>query len=400
MLIAGIVAEYNPFHKGHGALLQYCRERGASHVVAVMSGNFVQRGEPALLSKHARAEMAVRNGVDLVIELPVYWALSGAENFALGAVSLLAAAGCQRLCFGSECGDAGLLQEAAAALLQQDFITETRERLKTGLSFAAARNQVWEERFGGPLAGLLQAPNNILGVEYCKALIRLGTAMQPCSMRRAGPGHHDRAPLAGIASGTLLRRMITANENWENYLSAESGMIVHREISLLHAPAATERIENAILAALRKMSPAGFSRLPDISEGLENRLYQAAQAAVSLNGFYRLVKSKRYALSRIRRLAMCAFLGIEAQAPFTLPPYLRVLAMNPQGAALLRAVKLRGELPILTRAAQASQLSPAARALWLQEQQSCNLYNLCLPQPLPCGTDLTQKLFYLPKIQP
>ena len=265
MLIAGIVAEYNPFHKGHGALLQYCRERGASHVVAVMSGNFVQRGEPALLSKHARAEMAVRYGVDLVIELPVYWALSGAENFALGAVSLLAAAGCQRLCFGSECGDAGLLQEAAAALLQQDFITETRERLKTGLSFAAARNQVWAERFGGPLAGLLQAPNNILGVEYCKALIRLGTAMQPCSMRRAGPGHHDRAPLAGIASGTLLRRMITANENWENYLSAESGMIVHREISLLHAPAATERIENAILAALRKMSPAGFSRLPDIS---------------------------------------------------------------------------------------------------------------------------------------
>ena len=395
MLIAGIVAEYNPFHKGHGALLQYCRERGASHVVAVMSGNFVQRGEPALLNKHARAEMAVRNGVDLVIELPVYWALSGAENFALGAVSLLNAAGCQRLCFGSECGDAVLLQEAAAALLQPDFIAETRERLKTGISFAAARDQAWAERFGGPLARLLQAPNNILGVEYCKALIRLGTAMQPCTMRRVGPGHHDSAPLTGIASGTLLRKMITSDENWESYLSAESSTVVRREKSLLHAPAAVEHVETAILAVLRKMSPTDFSRLPDISEGLENRLYQAAQAAVSLDGFYQLAKSKRYALSRIRRLTMCAFLGIEAQAPFTLPPYLRVLAMNTQGAALLHAVKLRGELPILTRAAEASRLLPPARTLWQQEQQSCNLYNLCLPQPLSCGTDLTQKLFYL-----
>lgn len=396
MLIAGIVAEYNPFHKGHQALLQYCRETGCSHLVAVMSGNFVQRGEPAILDKHARAEMAVRNGIDLVIELPVYWALSSAENFAFGAVSLLQNAGCQRLYFGSECGDAALLQKAAALLLDPNFINAVKKQLKSGNSFASVRNQIWSESFNGDTAQLLQSPNNILGIEYCKALIRLNSSLQPCTMQRLGPGHHENTPQEGIASGTLLRKMITTGKHWENYLPAGSIEVLQRELRNSHAPADTKRLEVAVLSALRKMSSADFAQLPDISEGLENRLFQSAQAATSLENLYMLVKSKRYTLARIRRLVLCAFLNIKALPSFSSPPYLRVLAMNSRGSELLREIKKQKKIPILTRASQFESLPSFAKTIWQQEQQSCNLYNLSLPNPLPCGTDLTHKLTYIP----
>lgn len=389
MLIAGIVSEYNPFHLGHAELISRTRLNGATHVVAVMSGNFVQRGEPAALSKWARARQALQNGVDLVIELPLPWALSGAEKFAFGGTALLDAAGVDMLSFGSECGNIEKLQSAAQALTSPGLGEAIRYELKSGSTFAGARQKAIGSLFGQEMAQLLRNPNNILGIEYLKALNGLHSELTPFTIKRVGSAHDALTYEGKIASASHIRGLIRNGDNFSSMIPETAEEIVRKEIALGNAPASITAAERAILAKLRIMSRSEFAELPDISEGLENRVYMAARKATSLDEVYTLIKSKRYTHARIRRIVLSAFLGINSSMNLGIPPYLRVLGFNKNGIEVMHEIKSTSRLPIITNSSDIISLDNKAKNMFELECRSTDLFALCTPQIAPCGLDMT-----------
>lgn len=376
METAGIVAEYNPFHRGHAWHIAETRRRlgGDAPVVCVMSGHWVQRGECALADKWLRAALALDRGADLVVELPTPWAMASAESFARGAVSLLAATGVvDVLSFGSETGELAPLEEAAAALDAPDYPERLRAALGRGLSFPAAR----QEAAG---AACLSAPNNNLGVEYLRSIRALGSTIRPLTVPRQGVGH-DGPAAGGFASASELRRLLRAGRGEEAapYLTAPwSGEL-----------ADMQHIERAVLARLRTMGEGDWAALPDGggAEGLPSRLAKAAREAVSLEDFYTRAKTRRYTHARLRRLALAAFLGLRAAERPAAPPYVRVLGLGGRGRALLRKMKDTCPLPVIVKPAQARELDGPARTLFESEARYTDLYGLCFPAPRPCGAE-------------
>lgn len=392
MHIAGIVAEYNPFHKGHQYHIAQTRLAGATHVLAVMSGNFTQRGEPALLPKHARAEMALQCGVDLVLELPLPYAMSGAQTFAMGAVALMKALGCVRtLSFGSECGDAGMIT-ALSCLIDLPEVTKVLPReLEKGLSFAAARENA-VARTQPTLAPLLRSANDTLAVEYLRAVRLQSCEMQPLAVRREGAPHDGLAQDGGFCSASQLRERLRKGEACTADLPRESAAVISREMQAERLPADQRHLELAILAKLRTLPKLDFALLPDLSEGLENRLQAAAQQACSLEELFTLTKTKRYPLARVRRLVWSAFLGIRKQDASEFPPYLRVLALNERGREILRQARKSAALPVILRTAEIRNLNEKARRIFQLECASTDVYQLCLPSPRPGGGEYTQNV--------
>ena len=376
METAGIVAEYNPFHRGHAWHIAETRRRlgGEAPVVCVMSGHWVQRGECALADKWLRAALALDRGADLVVELPTPWAMASAESFARGAVSLLAATGVvDVLSFGSETGELAPLEEAAAALDAPDYPERLRAALGRGLSFPAAR----QEAAG---AACLSAPNNNLGVEYLRSLRALGSTIRPLTVPRQGAGH-DGPAAGGFASASELRRLLRVGRGAEAapYLTAPwSGEF-----------ADMQHIERAVLSRLRTMGEGDWAALPDGggAEGLPSRLAKAAREAVSLEDFYTRAKTRRYPHARLRRLALAAFLGLRAAERPAAPPYVRVLGLGGRGRALLRRMKDTCPLPVIVKPAQARELDGPARTLFESEARYTDLYGLCFPAPRPCGAE-------------
>ena len=374
METAGIVAEYNPFHRGHAWHIAETRRRlgGDAPVVCVMSGHWVQRGECALADKWLRAALALDRGADLVVELPTPWAMASAESFARGAVSLLAATGVvDVLSFGSETGELAPLEDAAAALDGPGYPERLRAALGRGLSFPAAR----QEAAG---AACLSAPNNNLGVEYLRSLRALGSTIRPLTVPRQGVGH-DGPAAGGFASASELRRLLRAGRGEEAapYLTAPwSGEL-----------ADMQHIERAVLSRLRTMGEGDWAALPDGggAEGLPSRLAKAAREAVSLEDFYTRAKTRRYPHARLRRLALAAFLGLRAAERPAAPPYVRVLGLGGRGRALLRKMKDTCPLPVIVKPAQARELDGPARTLFESEARYTDLYGLCFPTPRPCG---------------
>ena len=390
-LIAGIVAEFNPLHSGHASLIRKVREAGCDAVVVVMSGNFVQRGEPALFYKWPRARAALACGADLVLELPLPWAAAGAERFALGAVSILSALGCVGvLAFGSENGDAAGLQRAAKAVCSPALRPLLRKKLASGIPFAAAREDAVRELFGGETADLLQEPNNILGIEYCKALDRLGSPMRPLAFLRSGSPHDaGGAPDEGeFASSSQIRELILNGRPFSRLVPPEAGEIYRQEMDAGRAPALLKRAETAVLAKMRCMSRGDFRDLPDVSEGLENRIYESARAAVSLEDLYARIKSKRYPLARVRRIVLSAFLGLTADFP-RLPPYLRLLGFSEKGRRILNTAKKTASLPIAANVSDILSLDKTADNVFELENRATDLYSLCTPCAEPCGLEMT-----------
>lgn len=376
METAGIVAEYNPFHRGHAWHIAETRRRlgGEAPVVCVMSGHWVQRGECALADKWLRAALALDRGADLVVELPTPWAMASAESFARGAVSLLAATGVvDVLSFGSETGELAPLEEAAAALDAPDYPERLRAALGRGLSFPAAR----QEAAG---AACLSAPNNNLGVEYLRSLRALGSTIRPLTVPRQGAGH-DGPAAGGFASASELRRLLRAGRGEEAapYLTAPWS----EELADM------QHIERAVLSRLRTMGEGDWAALPDGggAEGLPSRLAKAAREAVSLEDFYTRAKTRRYTHARLRRLALAAFLGLRAAERPAAPPYVRVLGLGGRGRALLRRMKDTCPLPVIVKPAQARELDGPARTLFESEARYTDLYGLCFPAPRPCGAE-------------
>ena len=322
MKTAVITAEYNPFHKGHRWQLEQVRAAGASHVAVVMSPDFTQRGTPAIFPKRLRAQAALQNGADLVLELPVCYALAGAQRFAFGAVQLAAAMGCvDLLAFGAENADLLQLRQACTALQQEEVNQNIRQLLPSGITFAKARERAVAAVYGEETALLLQKPNNILAIEYLCQLEKLPDAhIQPLALGRIG-NTHDGEPVGEFASASFLRGLILEGrwEQAQQYLPQNVWQL-YRQAQQDGQFADLQLGERAVLSALRRMEQKEMAQLADLSEGLENRLYRASREACSLEQLYAAVKSKRYPLARVRRLVMNAFLQLPAQMQTLSPP--------------------------------------------------------------------------------
>lgn len=384
MQIAGIISEYNPLHSGHIRLMERVREQLGrdTAILCVMSGNFVQRGDFALLRKHARAEAAVGGGADLVLELPLPWAVSSAETFADGGVRMLMETGLvTHLAFGSECGDPDALMRLAAGLNDSDFSALLRRELETGVSFAAARQAAVGKLLGKADAKLLETPNNILGVEYCKSLLRHGCAMRPLTILREGTGHDGALTEGMTPSASALRALLREGRREEalELLPPAMAEIYRREERVGRAPVFGAACERAMLARLRSMTEAEFAALDEGREGLCNRLYAATRTAATLPELLQTAKTKRYAHARLRRMVLWAYLGLTPADLPVRPPYLRVLAANETGRALLARIKKTSDLPLLTKPADVRTLSPEARRLFEREVRATDLYTLAYP---------------------
>lgn len=377
MRTVGIICEYNPLHRGHEKQLKLVRQLGGEGIVCLMSGNFVQRGMPAILDKSLRAEAALTCGADLVLELPVTAALSSAEGFAQEGVRLLGSF-CDDLCFGAETADSAQLLSIAEQLLHEDFSPALRLQLDKGLSFPAARAAALKEL--GMDSAVLDTPNNILGVEYCKAILSLGCAMKPLVIHRQGDYHGQEADPEN-PSATAVRQRITAGSPWED-LVPEAARQLFRGASL-HSPEIGER---AILARLRTMGDEGFQALPYGSEGLWRKLMHESRRQSSLEDIATAVKSKRYTRTRIDRMIMCAFLGLTAEMLQSPVPYARVLAFNDRGREILKQARQFGTYPNI-----GEKLEHPYETL---ENRADDLYGLFSPLPEPAGMANRRRVIY------
>jgi len=396
MKIAGIVAEYNPFHKGHLHLIQSIRDRTggcrADAVVAVMSGNFVQRGEPALVSKGERARMAVKSGVDLVLELPLPYSLSSAEGFARGAVGILDALGCvDVLCFGSECADEHALQRAAQTMETERFNELLRYFMESGISYPAARQKALGEVAGQKSAELLSGANNVLGIEYLRVLAQRDSKMDVFTIPRIGAEHDALMPIGDIASASYLRRLMREGRlaNLAPYMNVAGYSVLSNAYGEGICPSDVRLIERAVLAKLRLMTVEDIRRTTAASEGLENRFVSAIKQARSIDELISLTKTKRYPQTRIQRMIWSAFLEIDAEyAKLPQPPYVRMLAVGERGHDILNIAR-GGPLPLVARATQIERMDEAAQQWFELECRASDLYSLTLPNPPACGQEFT-----------
>ena len=375
MRITGIICEYNPLHLGHKKQLDLVRATDPEGgIVCLMSGNFVQRGTPAIVDKALRAEAAVRCGADLVLELPVTVALSSAEGFAAGGVSILSGF-CDRLCFGAENADGDVLMAVARALLTEEFKTALRKELDKGLSFPVARQAALQAM--GVDGSLLTQPNNILAVEYCKAILAQDSFMEPMPILRQGD-YHDLTAEKENPSATAVRTLMLGKHDWQSFVPLG---LFHNAV--LHD---LNRGEQAILYRLRTMSDSDYEALPYGSEGLWRKLMHAARREATLKGILTATKSKRYTRSRLDRMVMCAFLGITQEDINSPAPYTRVLAFNDRGREILKKARLFGEFPNIGQ-----KMEHPYQAL---EDRCGDLYGLFCEKPDAPGREARQRVFY------
>ena len=384
MRAVGIVAEYNPFHTGHAWHIAQTRRRlgGERAIVCAMSGHWVQRGECALTDKWRRAELALRGGADLVLELPTLWACASAEAFARGAVEVLAGTGVvDTLSFGSESGELESLRAAADCLNREEYHREVRRLAGTGMAFPAARQAAAAallEQQGRPDgADCLARPNDNLGIEYLRFLPAGWEAM---TVQRRGVAH-DGGAAEGFASASHLRQLLRAGESG----AAEPFLTQPWQGNLADGA----RCERLVLDRLRTMEEGDWALLPDSGarEGLPERLVRCGRAAGTVEEFLTLAKTRRYTHARLRRMVTWAFLGLTARDRPAHVPYLRVLGFNHRGRVLLAEMKEKATLPILTKPAHARALSPEGRALFALESRCTDRFGLCLEAVPPCGEE-------------
>lgn len=337
MGITGIICEYNPLHLGHKKqidVIKACHPEDS--IVCLMSGNYVQRGTPAILDKSLRAEAAVLCGADLVLELPLTASLSSAEGFAAEGVRILGKF-CDRLCFGVESATADSLFTTAKALLTPTFSEKLRSELDKGVSFPAARQKALQAM--GVQHDTLSQPNNILATEYFKAILQQKLSIEPMPIIREG-NYHDTAIDAKNPSATALRMCMTEGADWLAYVPEPARAVF--ETAETHTLSAGEQ---AILYRLRTMTDAEFEALPHGSEGLWRKLMHNARKCATLEEIITATKSKRYTRTRLDRMVMCAFLGITQKDIASPAPYTRVLALNDTGRKILKIARKTGAFP-------------------------------------------------------
>ncbi len=380
MGITGIICEYNPLHLGHKKQLDMVRRADPEgSIVCLMSGNYVQRGKPAIVDKSLRAKAAILSGADLVLELPIPAALSSAEGFASEGVRILGGF-CDRLCFGAETPDAACFMATARALLSEQFSQALADQLSKGLSFPAARQAALLAM--GHSSVPLSNPNDILATEYCKAILSQNSPMVPMPILRQG-NYHSTAADEENPSATAVRAMMLQSGLWLDYVPRETRCCF--ENIPLHALHFGER---SVLAKLRTMTDGDFEALPYGSEGLWRKLMHNCRKFSTLEEILTATKSKRYTRTRLNRMVLCAFLGIteaDLQAP---SPYVRVLAFNDRGRGILKKARLSGRF---LNAGEAFD-----HPYWELEKRAGNLYGLFSADSPECpGTEEARRVFYL-----
>lgn len=378
MTVSGVIAEFNPFHNGHEYLLGQAKKTGDA-VVAVMSGNFVQRGEPAIMPAADRVRAALLGGADLVAELPLPWAMATAQRFALGGVSMLDGIGItDRLVFGSESGNTDALRTVSQALEDERVTAELKRRLSAGEPFAAARQKALEAFC--PRAGVISQPNDTLGVEYINALRALNSSIIPFAVKRVGVCH-DGGTDGSSASGSAIRKLLAAGEDVRKYASLTADAVGRG--AGISDPA---RLETAILYKMRTITADELRLAPDISEGIENRIIRAAAEASTLEELFAAAKTKRYSHARIRRIVMSAFLGLTAADGEGTPPYFRVLGFNSVGRGLLKEIDKKGNLPIIMKYTDIKGLDERAVRCWELTCSAADVFGLTLSPVSGCGS--------------
>lgn len=382
MKISAVISEFNPFHKGHKFIIDKMRENGATHIVAVMSGNFVQRGESAVFSKWDRARTALENGVDLVVENPIPFATATAQRFAYGGVNVIKGLGCiNELSFGSESGSIDELVKVSEIIEKDEFFAVTQKFLDDGLSYPKAREMAVREQFGDNWGDILSSPNNILACEYISECNKAKLDIDYYTIRRENVEHDSKNENNGFYSASLLREIIRNNDK-----SADEVFEGYRYNCKVYD---FTKLETSTLVKLRSFTRNGFIKIPDVSEGIENRLYSAAQKACSLNEFFQLVKTKRYTLSRIRRICLCALLGIEKSDVERRVPYVRVIGFNDKGREILKTARETATLPIVMKYSDIKELDENAKRIFDIESFATDIFALTGENNLPCGLEKT-----------
>lgn len=345
MRIGAVICEYNPFHNGHKFQLEKIKKECDS-VICVMSGSFVQRGDIAVVDKWTRAGMAINNGADLVIELPVCFSLNTAERFSFGAVSLIDSLGvCNSLYFGSECGNTDTLKNAASILLNEpkEISDKIKKLMDSGISYPSAR----EEAFCDVIdKDLLSEPNNILALEYIKSLMAINSKIKPVTIKREFSSYHETTPTNPITSATAIRELIKNGDDFNSYIP-ENTVDLYENFNRPDV----ENLSDILLYTIRTTTQQELSKINEVSEGLENRIIEAINHERSFDGVCNFIKSKRYTMSKIRRILLSIVLGLDKELSKKPPQYIRVLGMNKKGMDILSEIKKKSSLPIITKVA-------------------------------------------------
>lgn len=408
MKVVGLITEYNPFHNGHKYHIEQARKiTGADYCIAVMSGDFVQRGTPALIDKYSRTKMALNNGVDLVLELPVCYATGSAEYFAHGAVSILDKLGVvNTLCFGSECGDISLLTLAAQFLLHapQDFESQLQDYMREGLTYPAARLKALEHSTGDrhSLTKVLTEPNNILGIEYNKALIKLSSSIKPITIQRISAHYHDRE-LSGvkscsnhdlelsdtvISSATAIRNSI--NQQGERSADALAAAIQSvpedvarflRDNYHITYPITEEDFAQILKYKLRQEDSKSLVKYLDVTPDLAERLKNIKDFNMNANSLVQEIKTRNMTLTRINRALIHILLDIKSdtmkqymEADYT--PYARILGIRKESSPLLRSIEKYGRIPTITKVSKADeQLNSLGMQMLSEDIFAADIYN-------------------------
>jgi len=347
--VVAIIGEYNPFHNGHAYHIQKTKEMtNADYVIAIISGNFVQRGNVSLIDKWSKADMALQNGVDLVIELPTVYSISSAENFAYGAIKILNSLKIvDTLSFGSEFCDLEVLEKISDVLSNEppEFKALLEHELSKGVSFPKARENALLMYLNDirKYANILSSPNNILAIEYLKALKKTKSKIKPLAIKRINVGYNDLETKNNFASATAIRKKIIDNTpaGISKLMPSSSYKVLYNSIKKGHYVKDITTFEKEIIYSLRRMSTAEIAKLPDVSEGLENNIQDAANSCNTLSEFMNIVKSKRYTSTRIQRILLYALLGItkeDIKVSYKINPYVRILGMNNKGKELLSLI--------------------------------------------------------------
>lgn len=395
MRICGIISEYNPFHNGHEAHISLTREKTKSElIVCAMSGDFVQRGEPAIFDKWIRAHCALKCGADAVIELPILYATQSAEGFAKGGVALLDAAGADTLSFGCETDDIESLIRTAQKLANEtdEFKDILKAHLDGGLSFPKARMMAAfpEERVE------LSMPNAILGIEYIKAIIKSKSDIAPVAIKRAGQGYHSDDIDAPLASATAIRSALKQGEAEKalNAMPDACSLYISRALSNGFMPVTADFFEKELIFLLRSRGKEYIRSLPDVSEGLENRIYDAALRCGAREELISRIKTKRYTYTRISRILLYALLGITAdminKRNACAIDHIRVLGVKNED--VLKELSKKSGIPLVTGSAAASQYEDI-------DVKASNVYALSQKTAPYClaERDFTEKLIITDK---
>lgn len=395
MKAVGLVTEYNPFHNGHLYHLNKAMElTGADISVAVMSGDFVQRGEPAVLDKYTRTSMALNSGVNLVVELPVNYAVSSAESFAAGALKVLDYIKADSIAFGSESGDIERLSKLAYILCDNEdtLYKEISKYTANGISYAAARQKVVEKLTDKDTAAMLTSSNNILAVEYLKAIIKNNYAIKPYTVQRQGDSYNDTDIRSEYASATALRENLKA-DNISKYIPVKAGLILSSNTNYIYPDDITEALFTRLLDILfassydKNVFIENVMQYPDVSKEIAGRLYKSAMDmitrtvpqrseskdnwAFSFGSLCEHIKTKEVPLSRIKRALVRIILGLDKKhmGKYANEPYIRVLGFDKKGQEYLSYIRKTVEVPLITKTADYKEML-------LDDIHAANIYNM------------------------